>query len=155
MINAHIHKTRETETPLSVLWDMLRQTLLEYLLELYNLRCTIGMALFQTSRPVRQETVDARTSVLLMNVQRSCACARWESQKLSYPKHLENLLFQDGMTLANGRCSVSRTSDDVLLYARLSPMWIHGVHISEDGSTVRCADIFAVSLGIYSRDAVP
>ncbi|VDP27213.1 unnamed protein product [Heligmosomoides polygyrus] len=48
-------------------------------------------------------------------------------------------LCSDGMTLANGRCSVSRTSDDVLLYARLSPMWIHGVHISEDGSTVTSA----------------
>ncbi|KAK6014989.1 Low-density lipoprotein receptor domain class A, partial [Ostertagia ostertagi] len=40
------------------------------------------------------------------------------------------------MVFVNGKCTTNGTVDDLLLYSRQSPEWIHGVRVAPDGATV-------------------
>ncbi|EYB93681.1 hypothetical protein Y032_0180g824 [Ancylostoma ceylanicum] len=39
-------------------------------------------------------------------------------------------LFSDGMIMEGGKCTVSGSVENLILYSRQSPMWIHGVRLS-------------------------
>ncbi|KAK6045179.1 hypothetical protein COOONC_17316 [Cooperia oncophora] len=45
-------------------------------------------------------------------------------------------LCPDGMIFVDGKCTTNGTVDELLLYSRLSPVWIHGVHVARDGTAV-------------------
>ncbi|VDL63998.1 unnamed protein product [Nippostrongylus brasiliensis] len=47
--------------------------------------------------------------------------------------------FFDGTSLINGKCTTNAIGESVLLYSRLSPMWIHGVRFDSSGHTTGSA----------------